>query len=465
MMRILISLTLSLTIFSSSAGFAANVAATPTDMLNLVDEYIAENRSTQTGPIHLDVGKQVYLAQAVVGQVIGLTPEDFNMFLFYTIERYIKRPSERGEIFTLLKELRDAIAVDLHNTQMLRDGPGHSIVNGAYRKAAWVLVMYAGFRFAATYLTRGKAFLSIMEQQELALIQRGPYYRLAYRVATNPLVWATAAGGAIGYWDYLRDRNKTQKLDPIEILNVVQANLACDLSYRALEVEDEYEKYSSDPKLLEGVAPRLLRKIDWIGGQAELLKKQFARLQSLEIGERLFNERLQRFPPAKNWQQFRSNLVDAEKLKDGECRAISLDSLNLHFTKLAMILAGYVKPEDLKGRRNNPFEGDPEQVPPPISQPKKLNVQPSAGPRSPYEHDPEQVPPLPAPRSPFEHDPEQNPPQHLMKPALTPKVAPKTQVAPNAQAAPHLPLELQAPLEPQEPSPKFPGFEDDEDEK
>lgn len=385
MMRIMISLTLSLSIFASNVQ-AAQVAVTPSEIDKIVDEYIGEAKSSQAGPMHLSVGKQVYLAQAIVGEVIGYTPEDFNMFLFYTIERYIKEPQNREVIFTLLKELRGAISADLFNSKMLREGPQHNIVQGMYRHAAWVLVMYAGFRFAATYLTRGKQFLSVMEKKELELIQRGPYYRLGYRVATNPLAWSTAAGAGIGFWEYLRDRNKTQKHDPIEVLEVVQASLACDLSYRALELQDEYEKFSKDPEMLGLRATRLLSKIEDIGNQAGLLKKQFSRLESLEIGERLFNERMQRFPPAKTWQKFRSNLVQAEQLKDGECRAVSMENLERHFKKLTATLIPYVNPIDLVQRRRSPYEGDPEQVSP--LQLRKLR------PRSAYEGDPEQVPPL-----------------------------------------------------------------------
>jgi hypothetical protein len=334
LLRRLLSLTLCLSLGWPAPGFAVLQSRTPEAMLALVDEYVSETRSQQPGPIQLDIGRANYLAQYVVGQVITLNAEDFNTFMFYAIERYVKEPDQRPQIYLLFKQLHDALAADLQNSKQLRDGPYHEMVSGAYGWMTWILVLYVGFRFKATQTLRGREFLAQVEKRELA-IGRKKYYRSAYNVVSNPLVWSSAVGAGLGYWNYLIQSNRVHKLDPLEILKVVQAQLACDLSYRGLEVEQEWLDIKNEPSAIEQRGRQLQQKIEAIASEAATLHKQYKRLESLDVKERLFQQSLKLFPQAENWQQFRKSLSEAEESKDGQCRQMSLVHLKLELEKIA----------------------------------------------------------------------------------------------------------------------------------
>ena len=332
--RRFLSLTLCLSLGLPTQGFAVLKNRTPEAMLDLVDEYVREMQSQQPGPIQLSVGRATYLAKNVVGQVITLNPEEFNMFLFYATERYVKEPKQRPQIYLLYKQIHDAIIADLENSKQLRDGPYHEMVSGAYGWMTWVLVLYVGFRFKAAQTLRGREFLAEIEKRELA-IGRNKYYRSAYNVVSNPLVWSSAIGVGLGYWNYLIQSNRTHKLDPLEILKVVQAQLACDASYRGLAIEQEWTNMKSDPATISLRGKPLLKKIVDLQSEAALLQKQYKRLESLDVKERMFQQTLKLYPQAGSWLEFRKNLIEAEESKDGQCRQMSLIHLNLELEKIS----------------------------------------------------------------------------------------------------------------------------------
>jgi hypothetical protein len=332
--RRLLSLTLCLSLAWPAQSFAVLQSRTPEAMLALVDEYVREMQSDQPGPMQLDIGRANYLAQYVVGQVITLNAEDFNTFMFYAVERYVNEPEQRPQIYLLFKQLHDAIAADLQNSKQLRDGPYHEMVSGAYGWMTWILVLYVGFRFKATHTLRGRQFLAEIEKRELA-IGRKKYYRTAYNVASNPLVWSSALGAGLGYWNYLIQSNRVHKLDPLEILKVVQAQLACDLSYRGLEIEQEWLNIKDDPSAIAQRGRELQQNLKQVAAESSTLHKQYKRLESLDVKERLFQQSLKLFPQAENWQQFRKSLSEAEESKDGQCRQMSLVHLKLELDKIA----------------------------------------------------------------------------------------------------------------------------------
>ncbi len=311
---------------------------TPESMLSLVDEYINEVKSDQPGPIFLLAGRDEYIAKAVVGQIDTLEAEDFNLFLFHLMERFVDSPTQRPYLFSLLKLIRESIAADLANTAQLREGPGHEIITGAYTYAAWILIGYAGVRFAAARSARGAEFIRELHKREIALNQAPRIYKIGYKVAGNPLVWSAAAGAGIGYWNYLLQSNRVHRLDPIEVLSVVQAQLACHLSYKALEIEDEFELIKNSDEKVKSDGKAFLEKVKNIGEQAGVLEKQFARLQSLDISERLFQKTLKQFPLSADWQQFRSALSEAEMSKDGQCRQMSLTHVQGELEKMAVVI-------------------------------------------------------------------------------------------------------------------------------
>jgi hypothetical protein len=348
--RRLLSLTLCLSLGWPAQSFAVLQSRTPEAMLALVDEYVQEiqtqpgaysppifgrssiSRSRRNTPF--EIARATYLAQRVVGQVITLNAEDFNMFMFYAVERYVKEPKQRPQIYLLFKQLHDAIAADLQNSKQLRDSPYHEMVSGAYSWMTWILVLYVGFRFKATQTLRGREFLAEVEKRELA-IGRNKYYRSAYNVVSNPLVWSSAVGAGLGYLNYLIQSSRVHKLDPLEILKVVQAQLACDLSYRGLEIEQEWLNIKNEPLAIAQSGPQLQEKITEITSQAATLHKQYGRLESLDVKERLFQQTLKLYPQAESWQQFRKNLSEADDSKDGQCRQMSLVHLKLELEKIA----------------------------------------------------------------------------------------------------------------------------------
>lgn len=350
-LRRLLSLILCLSLAAPMEGFAVLKSRTPETMLALVDEYVQETLSEQPGPIHLGAGRAAWLAKNVVGQVITLSPEDFNMFLFYTVERYIKDAKHRPQIYLLLKQIHDAIKADLDNTKQLKEGPYHEMVKGSYSYLTWIIVLYVGFRFKAAHTMRGREFLMEIEKREMA-IGKNKYYRSAYNVASNPVVWGGLAGAGIGYVNYLRELDKVRRSDPLEILKVVQANLACDLSYRGLEVEQEWLKIKDEPNAIGVLGPKLQEKARNLMAESAVLSKQYKRLQSLDTKERLFQQTLKELP--ENWAQFRKSLTEAEESKDGQCRQMSLIHLKLELEKIDTAITKDMpeKPAVLQGGEN-----------------------------------------------------------------------------------------------------------------
>jgi hypothetical protein len=313
-----------------ATSFAAVGATPPAGMMDLVDLYVKELATASPDNMFGRIGKEEFLAKAVATQVATLEPEDFNVFLFYVMDRYIKNPGERKALFAFVQALRESVAADLANTAQIEQGPAHEMVTGAYTWGAWILIGgLIGWRVILASPLRTSTFMQKLQQQEMAIARAPRAYRLTYRITTNPLLWASAGGAGIGYFQYLLEKNRTHRLDPSRILNVVQAQLACQLSYQALDLEDRFEAARGDDERLRSAYPDLDAGITRTLEQARDLTDQFPRLDNLDVRDDLFQQDLRSLPMAKNFQDFRKDLSEADQAPDGRCRQMSLTHLIL----------------------------------------------------------------------------------------------------------------------------------------
>lgn len=338
-MNFLAKIFLSLILALTSVAQAAPGLRNPEQMLTLVDEYIAEVSSKQPGPVYLLTGREAYLAKAVATQIAALEPEDFNLFQFYLMDRYIKEPAQREHLYAFNRIVRDMIATDLANSASLRSGPWHEVVVGSYTYGAWILLgSVIGWRFLFSRSTRAVDFARGLKQRELSMAQSPALYRLGYKAATNPLILSVGAGAGAGYLNYLLQSQRTHRVDPLQIMMVVQAQLACHLSYSGLAIQEKFESIRNAEEFPAEEGKKLLAEIASIGEQSKVLSQQFGRLEQIDVRDPLFQRTLQQFPKSESWAQFRSSLTDAETSRDGKCRQMSLVHLKLELDKTAMVI-------------------------------------------------------------------------------------------------------------------------------
>lgn len=352
--KFILSLTLSFTLFANSLAYAA-VSGNPKDALQLVDEYLqmrsakpAEGQTPKEALFNA-LGKEDYITQAVAMQLLSLEPEDFNLFLLYFMDRYVNKPSERLVLFDFLKILRGMIENDLANTELVKEGPEHYLVEGSYSYLMWIVVGGAiGWRTIMASPLRNSAFLREVGARDAALIRSSRVYRYSTKIMRNSLIGASVGGVGIGYLDYLLQSHRTHRLDPAEILMVVQANLACQLSYDALKLNERVEAAVNDEKTVVQLAPALKLELTATIENAQVLLKEFPRLTKLDVNDRLFAKTLSFVPPAKDWQQYKKLLNESEANQDGQCRQISMEfvtrALSTASDNLTTIADAYAPP-------------------------------------------------------------------------------------------------------------------------
>jgi hypothetical protein len=148
----------------------------------------------------------------------------------------------------------------------------------------------------------------------------------------NPTVWislgSSAAGAGVGYLQYLFEANKNQdrKLDPILILNVVQAQLGCQISFEALVLSDKVDTLLATKTGKGGDV--LIQQIDQLHAQGKLLETHFERLENLFVNDFLFQRTLAHLPKSQSFQELRSMLVEdpAKAENTFACNQITLDN-------------------------------------------------------------------------------------------------------------------------------------------
>ena len=314
-------------ILSLQLSLPAHAAApTSVELTELVEQYIGHMKSQQTGSVFLPTGRQEYLSKAVAAKIAAQEPENFNLFLFFLIDSYVKRTTDRPYLFSLMQILRDHISADLEATRLLQEGPTESIKQSVYSYWIWI-ALTVGISWKLM-LSRSAPLTERVRHINEGLAQRSRLYQLPYRMLANPLTISLAPAVFWGFFQYFLESHRTHRLDPGEILKVVQAQLACHLSYRGLEIQDQFESIASNEAELKSKAAKMRGTIDLILTEADQLRKQNQQLLNLRVNDRFFAKALKQYPESKSWQQFRQALNTTDTDQAGTCRQVSLDFLS-----------------------------------------------------------------------------------------------------------------------------------------
>ena len=336
MIKKIFAVLIACTVLTSSTSFAT-AGTDPQRVLQVVDEYIATMKDAQNpddlkAQTFKPIGQADYLGKVVSTQLLSLQPEDFNIFLFYFMDRYIHHPEERKLLFDFTQLVRGMIKNDLDNTKALREGPYSFIFQGSYKYATWIFLGVSGlvlWRKILSSPARTAALVSEMKTQESAITSLGRSLRDTAITMNKPLLWVgvSLSGAAGGGLEYVLKTHSTHRLDPAEILMVVQSQLACEVSIEGLALEQRFEDLAKDDdQLLKGSA-KLKTDISALMSQSKDLLDQFPRLTDLYVNDRLFKQTLQVFPQANNWAEYKKMLNDSDINKDGQCRQIALNRL------------------------------------------------------------------------------------------------------------------------------------------
>ncbi len=350
-MKTIAKLILALALFTSHLSHGSGVGRSPEQMMGLFDEYLAHVTSQQQGPVWLEYGRQKFLARAVIAQIAAMRPDDFNALMFLMMERYVNKPAERQYLFNFLSATTESLSADLEYSRALQAGPQALMLEGSYKYGIWLLIAgHVVFKVALSRNVKGLAdLMRQLRQREVALTEMNKFYGLSYRVATSPTTWltvaSTAGGAGLGALEHLIQSSGTHRLNPMIATMVVQAQLACHLSYQGLAVQEEFESVKNDPAKLKEAKPALLEQITTIAGQGKVLAEQYSRLENLDVRDRLFKKVLEQYPTADNWQKFRTMLTEAETSQNGQCRQMSMLHLKNELDKTAAEIRALV-PED-----------------------------------------------------------------------------------------------------------------------
>lgn len=318
-------------------SFAAVAQADPDQLMAMVDEYIKEVQATpkDADPAFADA-QAAYFAEAMAVETRSLEPEDFNLFMFAVMSRYINRPAERVPLFRYIKSVRAWVAADLENTAQLENGALHYMNPANYSWYTWV-VIGAGVIIGRGILKgplRSTRFAQSMERMQLQSAKWKAPYRIGFRTATHPAMVASYAGAGLGLLQYELEKNKLHRLDPMVLTNVVQTQLACYLSYQALGLEDRFNAAAEDEERLSREYAVLDKDIGSVLDQAHVLIEQFARLDNISANEPDFLKAMNSLPKAKTFKDFREVLTAADKANDGQCRQMSLTNLIIQVGKM-----------------------------------------------------------------------------------------------------------------------------------
>lgn len=325
-------------------AFAGGVGTNQFAGMSLVDDYLrqmAKDPKSKDFSALAQIARQQHLQDVVVAQIERLVPGDFNIFLFALLERYAQHPDERALLASLFTAIRQDIAPELEATQTLKeDGAVGSAWDGTVSNYAfWIAI---GASVAANWLLKYHGILEGPQQtaalansiERDAVNVRAPRFsRMAKQgliragVRTGAIAVGAGSGAAIGYLYYLLENNKTHKLDPAIMLQVLQANLACELSYQALKLDDKFNQDLLSADGLGNNGPTYGKDILSLMTQATELKKEYPQLENLLMRDRIFQEHVNALPPARSWQELRSHLNATDKAVEGQCQAVSMDVL------------------------------------------------------------------------------------------------------------------------------------------
>ncbi len=317
-----------LSILASSFAGAAVAGPSSAEMMKQFEEYLMHVKSQQPGPDFLEYGRQKFLSRGVIEQTAGLEPEDFNLFMFNLMNRYVTEPSDRRYIFNFFSAVTERLQADFAYSRALQAGPQSFMLEGTYKYGGWLMI--AG-GVVLKIASRRPFFLRRAEwlgQRQAALSQINRYYGLGYRYATNPTTWlvggSLGAGALAGYVEHwMMDRN--HRHNPVAAAMVVQAQLVCHLSYEGLALEQKVKALADKPEEMVKEAPAIRKKIQDITAQAKELRAQWTRLEDLQdlVADKFFRELQSQYPKEESWQQLVSALKANEASRDGKCRGLS----------------------------------------------------------------------------------------------------------------------------------------------
>jgi hypothetical protein len=310
-------------------SIAAVLSSNPGDVARMLEEYIAETGKPLTSKSKVEEAAKAEYLQGIALQARRLEPEDFNLFLLYLVDRYVKNPSQREILYQFAGSLHDAIAVDLANTEAVENGPADELTSGAIGIVSlYALTAIIGWKYIWANPLRSTAFAKRMSQIEADMSRAKPAYRLPYKIGTNPLILSAAAGAGWAGYQYWLAKNRNYRRDPLVILSLAQANLACDLSYKGLELQGRFEAIRGDEAKLRAEYQDLSDKIQDIRAQSKLLLDQSNQLDNLYVSNPYFQKDLQELPSGSDFQKLRDRLSDMEKAPEGRCHELAWTDLD-----------------------------------------------------------------------------------------------------------------------------------------
>lgn len=299
-----------------------------------VNTFISDLAQAKQSPKTLDsLGKDAYVQSSAL-PISGLDPEKFNLALLYLLARYAEKPEEREDLFELIQHVRGQIQGELAVKQAIEDGPSSFLVDGALNYGVFILIggaiIWKGILSARN---PSKALSHEIHETEKTMLKR-------YTGSGKTLLWTTAvssaAGAGIGSIEYMLEKNKTHKIDPLLILNIMQAQIACKLSYEALDLLNKYQSTSN----ISGEQAKIaVNQIDQLIAQSKLLMDQFPQLDHLSMQDFLFQKAMEQLPPETDFQKVRENLKAQGASQNGACSEISLNNVSRTLEDMKIQLA------------------------------------------------------------------------------------------------------------------------------
>lgn len=315
-------------------AFAAS--ANPEQLMVMVDEYIKEVKATpkDVDPAFADA-QAAYFAEGMAIETRALLPEEFNIFMFAVMSRYINKPDERDALFKYMKFVRGWISADLENTAKLEYGAAHFMNPANYSWYTWAIIG-AGVVIGRKVFNgpmRNTRFVQAMENVQLKAATWKAPYRIGFRAATHPLAIVGYAGAGLGYLEYQLEKSKLHRLDPMVFMNVVQTQIAFHLAYQALPLEDRFNSLMEDEARLRSEFTVLNKDITTLVDQATLLIDQYGRLDNISPCEPEFIKAVKKLPLQKD-KYFRDIFVDEANAKGGQCGQVALTLLIIQGGKM-----------------------------------------------------------------------------------------------------------------------------------
>lgn len=374
MIRRILALTLS---FAIATPAMAGVTQDPEQIMGMVNEFVQEMKAIPENADPSYKQAQADLAaEDIAVQLRGLPAEDFNLFMYAVMSRYINKPEERESLFAFISASRTWIEADLANTALLDNGPISYMNMAQWSKYTWIAIG-TGMVLSTVLLKgpmRNMRFVQAMNRAQMKMtamkqtgFKQNPFKYIGARAglaATHPMtIWLGAGGMIGGLAEYGIELNRVHRMDPVVMLTVVQTQLACALSYRGLDIDDHINAISMDEAKLRTDFKPINQEIEALKKESEVLAKHFARLDNITSADPDLQKAMSKIPknlPEKyaNLQAFRESLVTDGPSINGRCRQISLTDLDFQLDQRAANLKTFY---DVNVGEEQPADVSPQQ--------------------------------------------------------------------------------------------------------